>query len=176
MYDAQLRNRVVRRSARRWPGVLAATACILCVTWTAGVAAGEPGPAPVVVAFMEAFNRHDVDTMIDLSHPDVRWMSVDGDAVVTETSGTVALRSAMDAYFRDVPSARSKLESIEASGRFVHTVERASWEAGGARMSQCSVSVYEVGSGLIENVWYFPTHACDAQDDGHGTASSAERP
>ena len=34
--------------------------------------------AHLVVAFVEAFNQHDVDAMLDLSHPDVRWMSVDG--------------------------------------------------------------------------------------------------
>jgi hypothetical protein len=176
MSDAHRLDRVVHKAVRRRPGILATTAFILCGMWTAGVAAQAHGPASVVVAFVEAFNRHDVDAMIDLSHPDVRWMSVDGDAVVTETSSVIALRSAMDAYFRDVPSARSELESIDASGRFVHTVERASWEAGNTRMSQCSVSVYEVGSGLIENVWYFPTHACDALDDGHGTAPSAQNP
>lgn len=165
--------RMAPRVARLWPAILAITGCSLCMAWAAGVAADRPDPAAVVVEFVGAFNRHDVDAMIDLSHPEVRWMSVDGDAVVTETSGSAALRSAMLAYFRDVPSARSELESIEASGRFVHAVERATWNGGDAHSSQCSLSVYELGSGLIVNVWYFPAHACASPGDGHGPSSAA---
>ena len=161
MSDSRTRAQVAGQAVRWCRQVLATTTCFLCLSWTVVMAADELGPATVVGAFIEAFNRHDVDAMIDLSNTHVRWMSVDGDNVVTETNGSAALRSAMSAYFRDVPSARSELESIEASGRFVHTVERASWDGGGGQFSQCSMSVYEVGSGLIENVWYFPAHACD---------------
>jgi len=116
--------------------------------------------AELVERFVSAFNHHDVDAMLEFSAPDIRWMSVSGDRITTETSTHAELRDAMAGYFESVPAARAEIRSISESGRFVHTLEEAFWLSGGAERSQCSMAVYELLDGKLQNVWYFPGHQC----------------
>jgi len=50
-----------------------------------------------VRSFVAAFNQQDVSAMLALTTDDVRWMSINGDAVSVETSGTGELRQSMQA-------------------------------------------------------------------------------
>lgn len=168
MSDGRRAARTRRLAFRNRPWIVVAAACLLGGPWSLATAGDGAGPGSVVEAFVGAYNQRDVDAMMRLAHPDIRWMSVGGDAIATETSGADALRSAMVAHFSDARLTRSDLESIEASGQFVHTVERATWDGGAGYLSQCSLAVYELDSGLIRNVWYFPAHACDRPVDPEG--------
>jgi hypothetical protein len=116
--------------------------------------------ADPVERFVSAFNQHDVNGMIELTTPDVRWMSVSGKQISIEASTHAELSAAMTGYFESTPGARAEIGSISESGQFVHTLERAFWLADGAERSQCSMAVYELLDGKIQNVWYFPTHQC----------------
>lgn len=113
-----------------------------------------------VEQFLSAFNQQDVDAMLEFSAPDMRWMSVSGDRVSVETSTHAELRAAMAGYFESTPGTRSEIQSISESGPFVHTLEKAFWISDGAERSQCSMAVYELLDGRIQNVWYFPAHQC----------------
>lgn len=116
--------------------------------------------AELVKGFIEAFNQHDVDAMLESSAADLRWMSVSGDQVAIQTSTHTELREAMSGYFESTPGARAEIRSISGSGPFVHTVEEAFWSSGGVEKSQCSTAVYELAEQKIRNVWYFPEYPC----------------
>ena len=66
----------------------------------------------------------------------------------------------MQSYFNSVPSARSEIRQLEASGNFVYALEQAFWTVKGQEKTQCSMAVYELAKGMIKHVWYFPAHQC----------------
>lgn len=113
-----------------------------------------------VERFVEAFNEHDIDAMLDLAAEDVRWMYVAGDQLSIETSTRLQLREAMAGYFASTPGARAEIRSITESGSFVHTVEKAYWNSNGVDKNQCSMAVYQFVEGKVLNVWYFPAYEC----------------
>ena len=114
----------------------------------------------LVERFVSAFNQQDIDAMLEFTAPDMRWMSVSGDRISTETSTRTELRDAMAGYFESTPGVRAEIRSISESGQFVHTLEEAFWLSGGIERSQCSMAVYELLDGKLKNVWYFPAHRC----------------
>ncbi|NGX15587.1 nuclear transport factor 2 family protein [Wenzhouxiangella sp. XN24] len=114
-------------------------------------------PARLVEQFLAAYNAHDVDTMLMHVHPDVKWLSVDGDSVTLETAGASALGEAMREYFASVPSTRSIAHALLEAGRYVSLHERAHWEGKECPVSQSALAVYEVEDGKILRVWYYPS-------------------
>ena len=115
----------------------------------------------VVEQYIAAFNAHDVEAMLAFSAPDLKWMSVAGQDISTETSSQTELHAAMTSYFASTPDAKSSVRSIRQSGPFVYAVEEAFWTSGGIERSQCSVAVYELQDEKIQNVWYFREHRCE---------------
>lgn len=115
------------------------------------------GNDSIVEQFMDAYNNHSVDAMLELTTDDVRWMSVAGDKISIEADGKVALRSAMTDFFANRLHARSRHRSIKRSSSFVYTLAEA-YAASGER--QCSVSIYELQRNKIANVWYFAAQQC----------------
>lgn len=117
--------------------------------------AAAQSPDEVVERYVAAYNDHDIEAMLDLVHPDVQWLTIDGDRIRVETDGADALAEAMRGYFEAVPSTRSSIEALMVSGKRVSVRERAHWESSGQERSQEALSVYEIGDGLILRVWYF---------------------
>jgi len=70
----------------------------------------------VVRTFLAAYNRHDVPAMLELLDTGFVWLNLAGDSVQVETRGLDALKRALESYFRSLPTARSTLETIVASG------------------------------------------------------------
>lgn len=122
----------------------------------AAAGARAQSPAEVVERYLDAYNDHDVDAMLEFVHPDIQWLSIDGDRVRIETDGTEALAQAMRGYFEAVPSTRSSIETMMVSGNRVSVRERAHWKSSGQARSQTALSVYELVEGRIRRVWYFP--------------------
>lgn len=112
-------------------------------------------PEEVVERYMAAYNDHDVEAMLELVHPDVQWLAVDGDRIRVETEGADALAEAMRGYFEAVPSTRSSIETLMVSGKRVSVHERAHWKSSGQLRSHTALSVYEIAAGRILRVWYF---------------------
>lgn len=118
-------------------------------------------PSDSVRRFVSAFNHRHLDTMLQLSAKDMKWMSVSGENITIETNTHEQFEAAMKSYFSALPSAQSSIESLDVSGSFVYTRERASWQSQGETKSQCSVAVYEIDAQLlIQNVWYYPSFEC----------------
>ncbi len=109
-----------------------------------------------VRALVDAFNRHDPAAMVALVDDAVQWLNIDGAKISIEAEGKDDLRSSMARYFASCASCRSAIESIETLGSRVVVLEAASWEAGGAKRVQRSVSVYEFRDQRILRVYYFP--------------------
>ena len=103
------------------------------------------------------FNNQDVEGLVANMAEDFVWVQVNGAETAVEADSAEGLRSGMAGYFKAVPSVRSSLEHIHASGSFVVARERVHWTGGnGQERSQASWSVYEVRDGVIHAVWYFP--------------------
>lgn len=126
---------------------------LLIVLTASSVRAQTPGE--VVERYMEAYNRHDVEAMLDLVVPEVQWLSIDGDRIRVETEGARALGEAMSGYFESMPSSRSEIENLMVSGSRVSVREKARWRAGDEWREQTALSVYEISGGRIVRVWYF---------------------
>lgn len=146
--------------------VVALRACVLCAVALGALSPGmmhgqapairDTTPEAVVRAFVEAYNKHDLDAMFTFLAPDIVWLSVAGDSVTIEARGIGVLREQMASYFGRLTSARSELETIATLGPWVSARERAHWTAASGPRSQASLSVYEVRAGRVRRVWYYP--------------------
>lgn len=115
-------------------------------------------PISVVREYVAAFNAKDLDAMMGAVASELVWMSVSGDSLTDVGRGVDAFRRLIAGYFRAVPSARSELIAIEATGPWVTTHERTRWEASpGGVGGQTSLVVYEVRDGLIRRAWFYPS-------------------
>jgi hypothetical protein len=145
---------------------LAAAAILLFAagtSLTAFTSSPEPAPAApggsareVVERFVAAYNRHEVEAMLALAHPEIQWLSVEGEKISVETAGVAALGESMRKYFRSLPSSRSSIEGMVEAGRFVSVRERARWEGKTGERTQSALAVYEVEEGRVRRVWYYP--------------------
>lgn len=133
---------------------------MLCLLVAAIATAATDAETDKVKQFVSAFNTKDVDLMLSLAAPDMKWLSVAGHHISVETSSHEDLKTAMTGYFESLPSARSVIRDIRQSGPFVYALEEAFWSAGGTEKSQCSMAVYEFTADKIQHVWYFPAHQC----------------
>ena len=115
-----------------------------------------PSPAERAVrALYEAFNTGNADALVAHVADEVKWMTVTGPLVATEADGKEALRASMLRYFRSIPSARSRIESLMAAGDFVTVHERVTWRAASGEKTQSALAVYKVRDGRILSVWYY---------------------
>ncbi|HYW32595.1 MAG TPA: nuclear transport factor 2 family protein [Gemmatimonas sp.] len=115
-------------------------------------------PISVVREYVAAFNAKDLDAMMSVVASEVVWMSVAGDSLTNVGRGIDAFRRMIAGYFRAVPSARSELIKIDATGPWVTTHERTRWEASSSGVGgQTSLVVYEVRDRLIRHAWFYPS-------------------
>lgn len=131
----------------------------------APAAAATPAPAPAdpaanaatVRAFVAAFDRHDVDALVALAHPEISWLSLQAEQLTPELHGTKELHDWLVGYYARVPGARSRLVDVGPGGRFVSAYECAgSPAANGAFKEECAASMYEIEDGKVRRLWYFP--------------------
>jgi metallo-beta-lactamase class B len=113
-------------------------------------------PRVAVERLLGAYNAHDVQGVSAMVTEDFRWYSVDGGSVSVEVAGREALAAALEAYFASFPTAKSTLEQVMESGKYVIVHERAHWTRDGVDRSQSALAVYEVRAGRVAAVWYYP--------------------
>ena len=110
----------------------------------------------LVRAFVEAFNRRDVDEMLALVTDDMQWVAIEGPKASVHLEGKSTLKKEMDQYFSQCPSCRSTLKWVQSTGSRITALEEASWMVKSVPRSQRSLSVYEFKAGRIARVFYFP--------------------
>lgn len=110
----------------------------------------------IVENYIEAFNLHDLDAMMDMVADNVQWLTIEGDEIIKEANSKEELRATMTKYFEDCVGCRSSLKHIYATGQRVMALEVASFPTGHGTLSQQSASVYEFVGPRIRRVYYFP--------------------
>jgi len=133
---------------------------IICVALFLVACSRQSSSINIVEDYVDAYNQHDIEEMLEYLSEDVRWMSVTGDSVAVETTGKPELKTALEGYFKGLPSARSELQHIAVHGNFVNAIEKAIWENDKGEQAQCASSVYELEDNLIKNIWYYPSSPC----------------
>jgi len=132
----------------------------ILVTFLISQAAFATEGTETVKLFVKAFNTQDINTMLDLTTPDMKWMNISGQQIAIETSTHAELGKAMLSYFESTPSTKSEIRYLNESGAFVYALEEAFWSSSEVEKSRCSMAVYELLGGKINHVWYFPAHQC----------------
>jgi ketosteroid isomerase-like protein len=130
---------------------------LACLGGSLAAESAPDAPQQQVRRFVAAFNAQDVDAMLELTHAEIEWFSIDGDKLGVETRGRVALRTYMLGYFKSCPSCRSKLTQMAHTATRVSAIEVASWQGKEGRRTQRGMAVYEFQDGLIRRVYYFPS-------------------
>ncbi len=114
-------------------------------------------PVRIVSEHLRAFNAGDVDGMSKLQHPDIEWLSVNGNSISVEVAGRDALSKNMAEYFQSPSKITGSLRDWSVNAPYVSVTETASWTAkDGTKKSQSSMTVYELEDNLIRRVWYYP--------------------
>jgi hypothetical protein len=125
-----------------------------------GVAPAAPrdtSPIAVIRGYVAAFNAKDLDAMMAHVAPTFVWLNVGGDSTTVGGRGTGAFRQLLERYFREVPSARSEVRAVSATGPWVTVHDHTRWTASpDGPGGQSSLAVYEVRAGLVQRVWYYP--------------------
>ncbi|CAN5221748.1 hypothetical protein BH20VER2_BH20VER2_09890 [soil metagenome] len=129
---------------------------IASLSLAGALAAEPPAPAEVVRAHIDAFNRHDIDALVERVSPDFIWFNVTSDATMMEVKGRDALRASLTSYFKSTPTVRSEITDVTQVGAFVSFRERANWTSAKGERAPSSLAVYEVRDGKIARAWYYP--------------------
>jgi len=110
----------------------------------------------ILRAYVEAYNRHDVDKLITMVAEDFAYFSVTGDSMQCDICGSAPLREWLTGYFRSLPTVRSVIEDVFPCGAYLSMRERAIWQSKKGERSQVSIGVYEIQNSRIRRAWYFP--------------------
>jgi len=125
---------------------------------TASAVQAERYPTEIVADYVEAYNARDLEAMRALMHPDIQWLSVDGESIVIVADGEIDLSAQMQAYMEGSFVTTSEIAGEIVDGGFVAVREISSWAgADGAERSQSALAVYEVDGGTVRRVWYYPS-------------------
>ena len=99
-------------------------------SWLAGCASGlSNSPTPAIIEdYVQAYNDRDVDQMAVLMHPDIQWLSVEGEDLVVFADGKTDLVQQMSDYLASPQVTTSTLSSAAKNGAFISVVETARWK------------------------------------------------
>ncbi|MCG9697781.1 nuclear transport factor 2 family protein [Shewanella sp. Isolate11] len=121
----------------------------------------DTASSTLVKQFIDAYNQHSVETMVQYVADDVRWMHITGTKVEVETSSKEQFGAAMSDYFETLNNPKATIVELITSAHYVSTVERVEWSTDGEQLSQCSIGNFRVENGKIAEFWYLPAHTCD---------------
>lgn len=136
-------------------GLYLAAAVFLIASVYACSTATEPQPPHALTQFYEAFNDHDVEAMMELSHEDIRMYSVSGSRISTDIDGKEELRTWLTNYFEEYPEVRSEITGVGRYSNYTSLVETATWGDPDDPTIQSSTVVYEASDSLVVAAWYY---------------------
>lgn len=114
--------------------------------------------AAIVADYVDAYNARDLDAISELMHPDIQWLSVAGASIEIIADGKSDLSNQMRAYMDSPAATTSEIADEVADGCFVAVREIARWAASdGTERSRSALAVYELESGTVRRVWYYPS-------------------
>jgi len=111
----------------------------------------------LVQSYADAYNDHNLDAMSEMMDTNIEWISIEGSKQTIVTGDKETLIQELTSYFASDPTSISTHSDWNVNGKYVSTKETVTFtRKDGSQGSQASISVYEVQSGLIRRVWYFP--------------------
>jgi len=118
-----------------------------------------PNPDILLVErYVTAYNDRDIEDMSELMHPEIQWLSIEGENIEVFADGKEDLVRQMTDYVASPAATHSELDGGLTDGRFVAVREIANWTArSGEPRQQSALVVYEIDSELIRRVWYYPS-------------------
>ncbi|WP_164118818.1 nuclear transport factor 2 family protein [Sphingorhabdus sp. Alg239-R122] len=133
-------------------------AAVLALSACAHVPAATPsGELRTATAYVDAYNSRDLPAMLVLMHDEVQWLSIKGSEVEVFANGKADLAKQMESYLASPMVTTSEIDGSVRDGRFVAVREIARWRDGeGKSRAQSALAVYEIESGLVRRVWYYP--------------------
>ena len=140
----------------RWFRLIVLAAFVLALFQPANSqSTSETERESLVRAFVDRFNRHQADPLLEMIADDFQWVSITGGKAEVHLEGKPALKREMERYFAKCPSCRSKLQWVQSTGSRITALEEASWTGKNGSKSQKSLSVYEFKDQRIARVFYF---------------------
>jgi ketosteroid isomerase-like protein len=113
-------------------------------------------PLPVVQKFYDALNRHDVEAALAQIHPDIQWMTINGDQIISHFTGHAAVRDVLAKTLGTYRGLRKTIDQSIIEGPLVSVVERGQWKGrNGGELKQSTLVVYHVEDGKILHVWIY---------------------
>lgn len=138
-----------------------AISCAVILVFCGGIAMpADLNNDEVLGKYIDAYNAHDIDGMLEYMAAEVRWMNIAGAELSVATTGKAEFRNVMSGYFEHFPTAQSSITESQSVGDFITTVEKASWEWEDSLRSQCATAIYSFENNLIVNVWYHVAQPC----------------
>jgi hypothetical protein len=129
---------------------------IVLIIWAVSVAAT---PTKQVELFIDAYNKHDIEKMLEKTSKEVKWLYNIDDKLLIETDGKDALRTAMVTHFNQQTHARSRIKQSLTLGDTVAVIEEAFSNNG--EHSQCALSIYQMKQDLIHSITYYAANPCE---------------
>ncbi len=111
--------------------------------------------AAIARKFIAAFNERNINAMISMTATDVKWITIAGDKLTTQTGDQAALRTFLEGYFKTCPTCRSKITNVSQAGSRVTMTEIAAWQTEKGTQTNSSFAVYEFSNSKIARVYYY---------------------
>lgn len=124
---------------------------LVCTSASEAQQKNESGNLIVLKEYFEAFNRHDINSLMTYISEDFKMYSIT-DTTRLDISGKKGLRQWLHNYFAELPKVSSQYDTLNSSGRWISFTETASWGQG---KSASSLAVYEIIDNKIRRVWYY---------------------
>jgi ketosteroid isomerase-like protein len=121
----------------------------------AAASATEDSPLPVVQKFYDALNRHDTEAALAQIHPDIQWLTVNGDQIIGNATGHAAVRDVLSKTLGSYPNLRRTIDQSIIEGPLVSVVERSQWKGRNGELKQATLVVYHVEDGKILHAWIY---------------------
>lgn len=121
--------------------------------------AATASPKKQVELFIEAYNQHNIEKMLEKTSEQVKWQYNINDELILETQDKDSLRSALIEHFNQKPHARSQIKQSLMIGTTVVVIEEAFSNDG--THSQCALSIYQTKHDLIQSITYYAATSCD---------------
>ncbi len=122
----------------------------------ATVAANDEHKA-IISAYMDAYNRCDLNSIMPYFHPDIEWLSIEGSTIKVVSSGKETLLKDLESYMKGGCTSRSEISNWSINGNYITVRETAFWQSADQKQhSQSATAVYEIQDKKIRRVWYYP--------------------
>lgn len=103
-----------------------------------------------------AFNKGDVERLVNNVSEDFKWYSLTSDTLIIEVTGKHNFKKSMENYFRSGRKVTSTIDSYSIDGDRISFREVVSHKnKSGEKVSSSAMGIYEIKEGKITRAWYF---------------------